>query len=159
MKREHSNSYSYTDRKKEIIMRIKMKATALLLVLALCIGTLAGCQGGPKATEPVPQTAATEQGTAPVTERGTTAEPAAQPGTTEEPGTTAEPAEETFLPREPGTRQLTLYWKKPGADIKTCDVWMWWEGGDGSGHLFTPCAYGMKCQVNVPCECARPERA
>ena len=61
-----------------------------------------------------------------------------------------EAASESFLAREAGTRQLTLYWKKPGADISKCDVWIWWEGKEGEGVLFTPCAYGFKCQVNVP---------
>ena len=137
-------------------MRHYKKFMTLLLVLALCLTTLAGCQGEQKettaatqATTAAPETTAapTEATTAP-TEAPTTAAPETKEPATEPPAT--EPVEETFLPREPGTRQLTLYWKKAGADINTCDVWMWWDGGDGAGHLFSPCAYGFKCQVNVP---------
>ena len=63
----------------------------------------------------------------------------------------AEGAEEEYiLEREPGTRQLTLYWTAPDADYATCDVWLWYPGGDGRGHLLHPCAYGAKCVVNVP---------
>ena len=65
------------------------------------------------------------------------------------PGASAEEAE-YFLPKEPGCRQLTLYWNDPGADYSKCDVWLWFPGKDGSGQLFYPCAYGVKCMVNVP---------
>ncbi len=59
-------------------------------------------------------------------------------------------AEEFFLEKEPGTRQLTLYWNRPDTDYGKCDVWMWFPGRDGGGQLFHPCAYGVKCVVNVP---------
>ena len=59
-------------------------------------------------------------------------------------------SEEFFLEREPGCRQLTLYWSDPGVNYDTCDVWVWFPGRDGSGQLFHPCAYGVKCMVNVP---------
>ena len=65
------------------------------------------------------------------------------------PGASAEEAE-YFLPKEPGCSQLTLYWNDPGADYSKCDVWLWFPGKDGSGHLFYPCAYGVKCMVNGP---------
>lgn len=66
-------------------------------------------------------------------------------------GQAEDAAEETFvLEREPGTRQLTLYWKHPATDYSRCDVWMWFPGKDGSGQLFHPCDYGVKCVVNVP---------
>ena len=58
--------------------------------------------------------------------------------------------EEYFLEREPGTRQLTLYWKRASTDYSKCDVWMWMPGKDGCGILFHPCAYGVKCVINVP---------
>ncbi len=58
--------------------------------------------------------------------------------------------EEYTLPREPGCRQLTLYWRSPGTDYDSCDVWVWFPGKDGSGQLLHPCAYGVKCVVNVP---------
>ena len=57
---------------------------------------------------------------------------------------------EYTLEREDGCRQLTLYWNSPGTDYDTCDVWIWFPGRDGSGNLFHPCAYGVKCVVNVP---------
>ena len=132
-------------------MRHNKNFMILLLVLALLFSCLTGCKGGTEATTPAPETTtAAEQTTAApdTTPAPATDAPATEAPATEPPAT--EPIEETFLPREPGTRQLTLYWTRPGADINTCDVWMWWDGGDGAGHLFTPCAYGMKCQVNVP---------
>ena len=58
--------------------------------------------------------------------------------------------EEYTLERVPGCRQLTLYWKHPTADYETCDVWIWFPGKDGHGERFHPCAYGVKCVVNVP---------
>ena len=57
---------------------------------------------------------------------------------------------EYTLEKEDGCRQLTLYWSDPDADYDTCDVWIWFPGRDGSGNLFHPCAYGVKCVVNVP---------
>ena len=65
-------------------------------------------------------------------------------------GGLAETAEEYTLEREPGTRQLSLYWVSPDADYSKCDVWLWFPGKDGSGNLFHPCAYGVKCVINVP---------
>ena len=64
-------------------------------------------------------------------------------------GEAAEEAEYE-LEREPGCRQLTLYWNHPTADYDACDIWIWFPGKDGSGNLFHPCAYGVKCVVNVP---------
>ena len=58
--------------------------------------------------------------------------------------------EEYSLEKEPGCNQLTLYWNSPGTDYAKCDVWVWFPGKDGSGQLFHPCAYGVKCMVNVP---------
>jgi len=61
------------------------------------------------------------------------------------------PSEEEYtLPPEDGCNQLTLYWTAPDADYDKCDVWMWWDGQGGGGHLFHPCDYGVKCVVNVP---------
>ena len=57
--------------------------------------------------------------------------------------------EESFLPKEPGMKQLTLYWDG-AAKLETSDVWMWHDDAEGRGYLFTRCAYGFKCQVNVP---------
>ena len=49
-----------------------------------------------------------------------------------------------------GVRRLTLYWTDEGVDYETCDVWIWFPGKDGSGHLFEPCEYGGKTSVDVP---------
>ncbi len=49
-----------------------------------------------------------------------------------------------------GTRRLTLYWTSPDADYEKCDVWIWFPGKDGSGHLFEPCEYGVKTSVDIP---------
>ena len=48
-----------------------------------------------------------------------------------------------------GCNLITLYWNG-NSDLSTCDVWMWWDGKDGSGYPFEPCEYGGKCSVNVP---------
>lgn len=60
------------------------------------------------------------------------------------------PEEEFVLEKLPGHRQLTLYWQHPDAKYDTCDVWIWFPGKDGSGQLLHPCAYGVKCVINVP---------
>ncbi|MBR5739439.1 MAG: hypothetical protein IKY02_05560, partial [Lachnospiraceae bacterium] len=109
-------------------MKTMKKWMAAALSLLLVLGLFAGCTAGTPTAAPT---------SAP------TAKPTEAP--TEEPFT----GEEQFLEREPGCNQLTLYWKGT-ADVATSDVWMWWDGKDGSGHLFTKCAYGLKCMVNVP---------
>ena len=48
-----------------------------------------------------------------------------------------------------GHNLLTFYWKGT-ADLETSDVWIWWEGKDGSGYPLVPCEYGGMCSVNVP---------
>ena len=53
------------------------------------------------------------------------------------------------LPKEEGYNQLTFYWNGD-TDLSKADVWVWWDGKDGSGHLFYPCDYGAKAMVNVP---------
>ncbi len=49
-----------------------------------------------------------------------------------------------------GTRQLTLYWTDEGVDYEKCDIWIWFPGKDGSGHLFEKCDYGGKVTIEVP---------
>ena len=51
--------------------------------------------------------------------------------------------------RTEGHNLLTFFWKG-AADLNTCDVWIWWEGKDGSGYPLVPCEFGGKCSVNVP---------
>ena len=53
-----------------------------------------------------------------------------------------------------GTRRLTLYWTADDADYEKCDIWIWFPGKDGSGHLFEPCDYGAKVTVDVPSDVA-----
>ena len=59
-----------------------------------------------------------------------------------------QPAEYT-LEKEEGYNQLTLYWDGD-TDLSKADVWVWWDGKEGSGHLFYPCDYGAKAMINVP---------
>ena len=57
--------------------------------------------------------------------------------------------EEFVLPKEEGYNQITFYWSYPGV-IENCDVWVWWDGKEGSGYLLHPCKYGAKAMINVP---------
>ena len=61
-----------------------------------------------------------------------------------------EPTEYT-LEKEEGYNQLTLYWDGD-TDLSKADVWVWWDGKDGSGYLLHPCDYGAKTVINVPQE-------
>ena len=64
--------------------------------------------------------------------------------------TTWQPPEgEYTIPKEEGHNQLTFYWSHPGV-IEDCDIWMWWDGKEGSGYEMHPCDYGAKVVVNVP---------
>ena len=63
--------------------------------------------------------------------------------------TSTAPAEEYTLEKEPGHKQLTLYWNYSGSYDK-CDIWIWWDGKEGSGYPFYKCEYGAKVIVNVP---------
>ena len=67
-----------------------------------------------------------------------------------EPSTQPKPTEYT-LEKIPGYNQITFYWDNAkGKDLATCDVWAWWNGGDGKGYLFYPCEYGAKAIINIP---------
>lgn len=104
------------------------RSWAMMLTAVLLLGTLAGCRNAESAPDPVPEPAPAQEASEPA--------PA--------------PTEEFTLPREDGCNQLTLYWSSATADYDACDVWMWWDGKDGCGYAFHPCAYGAKCVVNVP---------
>ena len=108
---------------------------SLLLALLMLVSLLAACGESPK-EEPAAQE-----------EAEAAQEPAAEDAA---PAEEAPAEEEYFLEKEPGCNQLTLYWNHPTADYSKCDVWLWYPGGDGGGQLFHPCAYGVKCVVNVP---------
>ena len=43
---------------------------------------------------------------------------------------------ENAVERQEGCNLLTFYWKGT-ADLETSDVWIWWEGKDGSGYPLT----------------------
>ena len=75
-------------------------------------------------------------------------EATASPNPTASP-TASIPKDEYTLEKEAGHNQLTLYWTYPGS-YENCDIWMWWDGKEGSGHLFHECEYGAKVVVNVP---------
>ena len=66
---------------------------------------------------------------------------------TTEPATT-DPTEYT-LPLEDGYNQVTFYWKY-SKSIENADMWIWYEGKDGRGYVFTPWKYGGKVVINVP---------
>ena len=63
--------------------------------------------------------------------------------------TASVPSKEYTLEKEPGHNQLTFYWNYKG-DYSNCDIWLWWDGKEGSGNLFHECEYGAKVVVNVP---------
>ena len=65
-------------------------------------------------------------------------------GTTWQP-----PADEYTIPKEAGHNQITFYWSYPGS-VENCDIWVWWDGKEGSGYLLHECEYGMKAVINVP---------
>ncbi len=70
--------------------------------------------------------------------------------TTNGDGTTWTPPEDEWkLEREEGYNQITFYWSYPGV-IEDCDLWVWWDGKEGSGYLMHECEYGAKATVNVP---------
>ena len=59
------------------------------------------------------------------------------------------PEDEYTLPKEEGYNQVTFYWNYMG-DLSNCDVWVWWDGKEGSGYLMHECSYGGKAVINVP---------
>ena len=59
------------------------------------------------------------------------------------------PEDEYRLPKEEGHNQITFYWTYPGT-IENADIWVWWDGKEGSGYLFHECDYGVKAVINVP---------
>ncbi len=58
-----------------------------------------------------------------------------------------EEPEEEMVPA--GYNRVEFYWQGK-ADLVTSDMWIWWDGKDGSGYLFEECDYGFKCAVDVP---------
>ena len=61
---------------------------------------------------------------------------------------TPDPTEYT-LPLEDGYNQVTFYWKY-SQSLENTDMWIWHEGKDGKGYVFTPWEHGGKVVLNVP---------
>ena len=70
-------------------------------------------------------------------------------GAAESTGQSRQAEEVKKIERQEGCNLLTFYWKGT-ADLETSDVWIWWDGKDGSGYALLPCEYGGMCSVNVP---------
>ncbi len=109
-----------------------MKKTSLrmlCLLLAVVMVFAAGCT--PDDADP------TQSGTTPPTQ-----------GAGDPTAPTVDPNEYT-LPKEEGYNQITFYWAYPGS-IENCDVWVWWDGKEGSGYTLHECSYGAKAVINIP---------
>ena len=50
----------------------------------------------------------------------------------------------------PEGNRLIFYWASDGADLKTCDMWIWFPGAEGHGYLFEECSFGGKVTLDVP---------
>ncbi len=107
--------------------RSAMRILSLVLALVLLLGTV-GCT----AQTPDPS--------------GSTAGGTNPPATG---GVTPPASDEYTLPKEEGYNQITFYWSYPGS-IENCDVWVWWDGKEGSGYPLHPCDFGAKAVINVP---------
>jgi len=97
------------------------------LVMALLMLALSGC------TQPQPGSSSTNSTN----------------GSTVPSSTQGKPDDEYTLPKEEGYNQITFYWNYLG-DLSNCDVWVWWDGKEGSGYLMHECSYGGKAVINVP---------
>ena len=56
---------------------------------------------------------------------------------------------EVTLPLEDGYNQVTFYWQY-SKSIENTDMWIWYEGKDGKGYVFTPWKNGGKVVLNIP---------
>jgi len=101
---------------------------AFALVMALLMLALSGC------TQPQPGSSSTNSSSSSATV------PSSSQG---------KPDDEYTLPKEEGHNQITFYWNYLG-DLSNCDVWVWWDGKEGSGYLMHECSYGGKAVINVP---------
>lgn len=48
------------------------------------------------------------------------------------------------------TNVLVLYWTRGNGVYDNCDIWYWYEGKDGSGHLYEECDYGVRVILYIP---------
>ncbi|MDE6104741.1 MAG: type I pullulanase [Clostridia bacterium] len=56
---------------------------------------------------------------------------------------------EYTLEKQDGYNQVTIYYNRAEGYDK-CDIWFWYDGVDGRGYEWHPCAYGAKFIANVP---------
>ena len=57
--------------------------------------------------------------------------------------------------RLPGHNLITFFWDNPvwvkdPAKLAKCDIWCWWDGGDGGGRMMKQCEYGAMLTLNIP---------
>ena len=57
--------------------------------------------------------------------------------------------------RLPGHNLITFFWNNPlyvkdPAKLAKCDIWCWWDGGDGGGRMMKQCEYGAMLTLNIP---------
>lgn len=111
-----------------------MRWISLLLAMALLL-SVAGCtQNDPSSSS----------------DRTTGSAPDTTPSSAPEETTpSSAPGDEYTLEKQPGYNQITFYWDGV-VDLSKADVWVWWDGKEGSGYLFHECDYGAKAVLNVP---------
>ena len=59
------------------------------------------------------------------------------------------------VPREEGCNLITFFWNNPlwvndPAKLAQCDIWCWWDGGEGGGRMMKQCEYGAMLTLNIP---------
>ena len=59
------------------------------------------------------------------------------------------------VPREEGCNLITFFWNsrtwtKSAEALAKCDIWCWWDGGEGGGRMMKLCEYGAMLTLNVP---------
>ncbi len=57
--------------------------------------------------------------------------------------------------REEGHNLITFFWNNPlwvkdPAKLAKCDIWCWWDGGEGGGRMMKQCEYGAMLTLSVP---------
>ena len=57
--------------------------------------------------------------------------------------------------RLPGHNLITFFWNNPlwvkdPAKLAKCDIWCWWDGGEGGGRMMKQCEYGAMLTLNIP---------
>ncbi len=52
--------------------------------------------------------------------------------------------------RPENTNVLVIYWTRGNGVFEGCDMWYWYDGKDGSGHLYEECDYGVRAIMYIP---------